>query len=145
MPTIGGNWKAYATILAAIKFLKREKGVQHIYLMGHSMGSRMATAFLVNYPKQGIKGFVGVGVRNGGGDPLDSNSNLRRIKMPVIDIYGDGGNGKDANHASTRSDMVSKRYKQVLIKGARHKFGKSKYRKLMVKAVIDWLAMQEKK
>ncbi|HHS99840.1 MAG TPA: alpha/beta hydrolase, partial [Thiomicrospira sp.] len=37
--------QAHAKIAKAIEFLKTEKGVETVYLMGHSMGSRMASSF----------------------------------------------------------------------------------------------------
>lgn len=148
MPTGENNWRdyealfptAYKSIAAAVRYLKTEKAVEKVYLMGHSMGSRMASAFLADNPTSGIDGFIGVGIRNGGGAPLDSDSNLRSVKIPVLDVYGDGGDGKDADHADTRADMASKRYQQVLIPGADHKF--SQHEKEMVAAVVAWLKQQ---
>ena len=151
MPAAQKNWKAYAVdfpraeteIEAGIAFLRDEKKVERIYLMGHSMGSRMATSFLANNPDAPIVGFVGVGIRNGGDEPLDSNANLRRVTLPVVDIYGDGGDGIDLKHATTRSDMVSNRYKQVFIQGANHTF--DDHEEDMLKAVIDWLSERDLK
>ncbi|MCR4303822.1 MAG: alpha/beta hydrolase family protein [Gallionella sp.] len=145
MPADKKNWKAYADdfprahqeIEAGIAFLRNEKKVEKIYLMGHSMGSRMATSFLASNPSAPIAAFIGVGIRNGGPGPLDSNANLRRVELPVLDVYGDGGDGVDMTHAEARSDMVSDRYKQVLISGANHTFDGQEEE--MVKTVIDWL------
>ncbi len=149
MPTGSVNWRkyadffpdAYTRIQAAIDVLRKEKGVETIYLMGHSMGTRMATAFIEKFPDAGVAGFIGVGTRNGGNYPLDSDENLRGISIPVLDVYGDGGDGKDAQHANRRSDMVSARYTQVLIPGANHKF--TQHDKEMVDAVVKWLRKQE--
>ncbi|MGI9381946.1 MAG: hypothetical protein ACR2PO_02235 [Methyloligellaceae bacterium] len=107
--------ESYRRIRAGLDFLTAERGVAVVYLMGHSMGSRMATAFLAKYGGQalsgsspsrertGIAGFIGVGIRNGGGYPLDSAASLQRIaEIPVLDVYGNGGNGKDARHAADR-------------------------------------------
>jgi dienelactone hydrolase len=132
--------RAYRGIQEGIDFLRKEKGVTKIYLMGHSMGSRMATAFIAEHPDSGIAGFIGVGVKNGGKYPLDSNSNLRKITIPVLDVYGDGGDGKDKIEAGVRSDMVSDRYRQVLIPKADHQFNTGEEE--MVKAVVDWLKKQ---
>ena len=52
MPTGSGGWKsyedyfpdAYKRIQSAIDFLRKEKKVEKIYLMGHSMGSLEATS-----------------------------------------------------------------------------------------------------
>lgn len=149
MPTGKKGWKDYAIdfprasqeIEAGIAFLRDEKKVERIYLMGHSMGSRMATSYLANNPDALIAGFVGVGIRNGGGDPLDSKANLRRVNIPVVDIYGDGGDGVDLKHAKARSGMVSDRYRQVLIPGASHTFDAQEDE--MLNAVIDWLSERQ--
>jgi pimeloyl-ACP methyl ester carboxylesterase len=145
MPTGNVSWfeyraffpDAHKRIAAAVRYLREVKKVEKIYLMGHSMGSRMATSFLADNPDSGIAGFIGVGIRNGGGIPLDSNSNLRLINIPVIDIYGDGGDGQDAADAYARADMVDENYQQVLISGADHNF--TYYKKEMVMAVVNWL------
>lgn len=129
--------KAYEQIEAGIACLKKDKKVDQIYLMGHSMGSRMATAYLADTPRSPVVGFIGVGIRNGGGRPLDSNANLRLVNIPVLDVYGDGGDWKDLDHAVARSGMVSSTYRQVLIPRANHTF--DFHEKEMVKAVVDWL------
>jgi hypothetical protein len=104
------------------------------------MGSRMATSYLADNPDSGIAGFIGVGIRNGGGSPLDSDTNLRLVNIPVVDIYGDGGDGKDADHADRRADMVGSQYQQVLIAGADHRF--SGHEEAMVSAAVKWLKDQ---
>ena len=150
MPIGDVNWREYEDffpdahkrIAAAVRYLKNTKKVKTVYLMGHSMGSRMATSYLADNPNSGIAGFIGVGIRNGGDGPLDSNSNLRMVKIPVVDVYGDGGDGKDADHADARSDMVDKHYQQVLIPGADHKFIDDEEEKEMVNAVVSWLRKQ---
>lgn len=72
---------------------------------------------------------------------MNSNANLRQVTIPVLDVYGDGGDGVDLKHARARSDMVSDRYKQVLIPGASHTF--DAHEGEMLKAVIDWLSEKE--
>ena len=149
MPAPGGNWReyaehfpdAYARITSTVKALKK-KNIKHIYLMGHSMGSRMATGYLANTDNHGIHGFIGVGVRNGGGDPLDSASNLESVDIPVVDIYGDGGDGKDIVHAERREEsLASETYKMVFIPDADHRF--DGHEKEMVNAAVSWLKTQK--
>ncbi len=48
--------EAYKTIKSAIIFLRKEKKVKHIYLMGHSMGSRMVSAFMAENKAAPIAG-----------------------------------------------------------------------------------------
>ena len=130
--------KAYRTIEEGIAFVRKEKGVENVYLMGHSMGSRMAAAYLAAYPDSGVTGFIGVGVRNSSRGVLNSAESLRRVQLPVLDVWGTGGDGKDAVHAKRRSDLFSRKgYSTVVIKGANHTFdGKEPE---MTAAVLEWL------
>lgn len=130
---------AYKTIQAGIDFLKKEKGVERIYLMGYSMGGRMTTGFLAQNPDSGIIGYIGVGLLGGGQEPLNTHLNLKKIKLPVIDIYADSG--PDANSAEFRKPFVSDRYTQVIISGAKHDY--RGYDNQVSKAVITWLKQQE--
>jgi predicted alpha/beta-hydrolase family hydrolase len=133
--------EAYARIQAGIDFLRREKGVERIYLMGHSMGGRMTSAFLANNPDAPIVGFIGVGLLAGGKEPLNTNLNLRKIKIPVIDIYAE--NDRDAKSAEFRRPFVSDTFLQVPVPGAKHDY--KGYEKVVAEAVINWLKQREGK
>lgn len=144
------DFKAYAPVFpdahrdiqAAIDFLVREKAVKRIYLMGYSMGSRMTSSFLAEQPAtpQGVVGFIGAGLLEGGGVPLDANLNVRRIRLPVLDLYADS-TPLDLKSAENRKVLVSDSYRQVRIPGAEHNFGG--YDEQLAQAVIDWLREQE--
>jgi dienelactone hydrolase len=126
-------------IQRAIDFLKKEKGVEHIYLMGYSMGGRMTTGFLAQNPDSGVTGYIGVGLLGRGEEPVNTNLNLKKIKLPVIDIYADSG--FDAKSAEFRKRFVSQRYKQAVISGAEHDF--RGFDNQIAKEVINWLKEQE--
>lgn len=131
--------EAYQRIQAAIDYLKNERKVKRIYLMGHSMGGRMTSGFLANSPDAGVVGFIGVGLAAGGKEPVNTNLNLRKVKVPVVDVYGD--NEMDAKAASFRKPLVSERFVQVAIPGAKHDY--RNYEKPVANAVIGWLKQQE--
>ena len=133
--------EAYQRIQAAIDFLKNEQKAERIYLMGHSMGGRMTSAFLVNYPDAGVVGYVGVGLLAGGQEPVNTTFNLKKVKVPVIDVYAE--NDRDAQAAGFRKSFVSERFVQVPIPGAKHDY--RGYEKPVADAVIDWLQKQEAK
>jgi len=147
MPIGYSNWKdykeafpkAYKTIEDAIAYLKNEKGVSKIFLFGHSMGSRMASAFVSEHSNSGLAGLIVAGCRNNGGSQLACDQNLENITIPVLDIWG-GKNNKDSRAASQRSKMVSASYTQVEISGANHTF-KGREGEL-VDAVEKWLKKQ---
>jgi len=148
MPTGYSHWKDYADgftdaynrIEEGIAYLKNVKGVSNIYLFGHSMGSRMSSAFVSENPKSGLSGLIVAGCRNNGGKPLACDQNLRGITLPTLDIWG-GKNGKDSRAASERKKMVSSLYKQVEISGANHKF--EGYEEELINAVVLWLKKQQ--
>jgi hypothetical protein len=75
----------------------------------------------------------------GGPEPLNTNLNLKKVKMPVIDVYADSG--LDAKSAEFRKPFVSDRYKQVVISGAKHDY--RGYENQFATAVIGWLKQQE--
>ena len=133
---------AFKTIQMAIDYLTTEKGVKRIYLMGYSMGARMTTAFLVERPSPMIVGYIGVGLLEGGGNPLDANQNLSSIRLPVIDIFADK-TPPDLKSAENRRSKISDTFKQVRISGADHSF--RGYDDQVVLAVIEWLKEEEGK
>lgn len=147
MPTGYSDWKdyadgfprAYSTIEEAIAYLKNEKGVSNVYLFGHSMGSRMTSAFVSDNPNNGLSGLIVAGCRNNGGRPLACDQNLKGVTLPVLDIWG-GKNGKDSKAASERRGMASASYTQVEISRANHKF--EGYEGELVDAVANWLRKQ---
>lgn len=130
---------AYSRIQAAIDFLSKEKGATRIYLMGHSMGGRMTSAFLANNPAAPVVGFIGVGLLAGGKEPLNTNLNLRKVKVPVVDIYAE--NDRDARAAEFRRPLVSERFTQVPVPGATHDY--RGYEKFVAETVIGWIRKQE--
>jgi pimeloyl-ACP methyl ester carboxylesterase len=130
---------AYQRIQAAIDFLRNEKGVTRVYLMGYSMGGRMTSAFLANHPDSGVAGYIGVGLLAGGEEPLNTNLNLRKVKIPVLDVYAE--NDSDAKFAENRRRFLSERFKQVSIPGAMHEY--RGHEDQVVAAVLAWLKEQE--
>jgi len=148
MPKGYSDWKEYAdgfpdahsTIKEAIAYLKNEKGVTNIYLFGHSMGSRMASAFVSENQTHGLAGLIVAGCRNNGGPPLSCDQNLESVTLPVLDIWG-GKNGKDSRSASDRKKLTSDSYVQVEISGANHKF--EGYEDELVTAVALWMKNQK--
>mgnify|MGYP003775190095 CR=1 FL=1 len=148
MPNADKHWKKYAddfpgayrTIEEAIRFLREERGVTKIYLMGHSMGSRMASAFIAQHRAQAVAGLIIAGCRNSGDAPLACDENIHQVRIPVLDIWG-GGDEKDTDAARDRHTYVSGIYKQEAIPGANHRF--DGHEAEFVAAVVAWLKTQE--
>ena len=133
---------AYKTLLSAIAFLVKAKGVKRIYVMGYSMGARMTTAFLAAQPVPEIVGYIGIGVLEGGGELQDANLNIKKLTVPVIDLYADA-TPLDLSSAENRKALVGERYKQVQIRGASHSF--RGYDGALAEATIAWLKEREQK
>ncbi len=148
MPNDNKHWKDYADDFPAayrlfkegIQFLAIEKGVTKIYIMGHSMGSRMASAFVSDYPEIKTNGLIIAGCRNNGDTPLSCSENLTDVKIAILDIWG-GNNSKDVDAASEREELKSKHYTQIEIAGANHKF--DDVNEEFVAAVVKWLKERE--
>lgn len=134
--------EAYKTFQSAIDFLTKEKAVKRIYVMGYSMGARMTTAFLATRHVPEVVGYIGVGVLEGGGELLDANLNIRKLTVPVIDLYADS-TPLDFVSAEKRNALVGDRYKQVQIRGANHSF--RGYDNALSEVVVAWLKEREQK
>jgi predicted alpha/beta-hydrolase family hydrolase len=126
--------EAYKRIQKAINRLKA-KGVKTIVLFGHSMGSRMMSAFVRKNPKL-VDGLIIAGCRNTKTHILDCGDHVANIRIKILDIYG-GGDSKDSNSANDRNYLVSAKYTQKPIKNANHKF--DGYNQELTKAISDWL------
>lgn len=144
MPNDDKDWKRYADdfpeaydrIAAAVEFLREEAGVERVFLVGHSMGARMASAYVAERAGHGLAGLVVAGCRNNGPAPLDCRASLAGVELPVLDIWG-GRNDKDSRAAAEREGLRSASYSQVEIAGANHKF--EGHDDALVAAVTDWL------
>lgn len=80
----------------------------------------MTSVFLANHPDSDIAGFISVGSFAAGDEPVDTNSVLRNVRIPVLDVYAEGN--ENARFAESRRRFFSKRFKQVAIPGANHDF-----------------------
>jgi pimeloyl-ACP methyl ester carboxylesterase len=128
--------QAYSIIEDGIRFLKEEKNINKIFLMGHSMGARMASSFVAETKNQSISGLIVAGCRNNGEHPLACDDNLEKVTIPVLDIWGNE-DIDDVESAAHREKFLSKTYSQIAIANASHKFkgGKNEF----LSATIKWL------
>jgi pimeloyl-ACP methyl ester carboxylesterase len=110
-------------INSGIDYLRTDKKLEKLYLVGFSMGTRMATAFLVRHPSSPFRGYISVSTTCRGPEPMDSNSNLVKINLPVLDIYGTGSDF-DVTCAAERGVLaeMQDKYKVVRVEGAPHNF-----------------------
>ena len=146
MPVLAADAKAeqYAPLMPeaaeriglAVAALKA-KGHKRIAIVSHSMGSRMAHAYMAKNPPAVVAWTsLGIGTDVHTGAPLT----YRGIKAPVLDLYGENDfppvlKGAAARKASLKNKLGSK---QVIIPGADHFF--AGHEDAMVAAVKDFLA-----
>ncbi len=119
-------------IAAAVAYL-REQGAREVFIVAHSMGTRMAADFLVGTDQQ-IRGFVAIGMNVGGVEYLD------RIKVPMLDIYGsedlEGVRASAPDRAARAAGNAD--YSQQIVDGADHFFNDMEAQLYeIVKAWID--------
>lgn len=125
---------------AAIKHLK-DKGSKTIVLIGHSQGAAMA-AYYLSITKQDIKGFAAIGMAALSNDArMDGIKSLEKIKLPVLDLYGD--NDLDAvmvsidERATAAKKAGNNNYTQIEIAGSNHFFDEKEDE--LVETVANWL------
>ena len=130
---------------AGIRFL-RQQGVNHIVILGHSLGSQMAAFWVAQASVPQLQGMVAVGLsgvhRDGNGDTLGY---LEKINLPVLDLYGEQDlpgivKTADARTAAARK-AGNQAYRQVEVAGAGHMFRGSE--EALVQEVATWLRVLE--
>ena len=148
LPNDLDHWTEYADVFPAVyqqinqavAYLLKHKQVQHIYLLGHSMGARMSSAYLANQPDHPIKGLIIVGCRNNGGHPLSCSDSLMDVDIPVLDIWGDESD-KDVYAGEERKALQRQGYTQISVQGADHRFDGEEG--LLAGSIINWLKQQQ--
>jgi len=127
-------------INAAIEYLKKN-GSKQIVLIGHSQGASM-TAYYLSTAKQDVNGFVAIGMAAFADDPrMDSIKALEKIKLPVLDIYGDDDLEGIMKSVGARAEAAKKAgnklYTQLEVAGSNHFFDGTEEE--LVEAVAGWL------
>lgn len=133
-----------ARIQAGLDFLS-EQGVNNIILLGHRLGSNMATAYLATHPDPRIKAFVGINMM-GQAQPaeyrvLDNAAAILKMKVPVLDVYGAKTYHVVLESADRRAFAVYKigqqHSRQIEINDADHFF--QWHEKELVQVIANWM------
>ncbi len=131
---------------AAIAFLK-DAGARHIAIVAHSLGATMAADYLATHPGA-VDAYVAIGLSgasNGeskaGAGRLDNTRTLGRIRIPMLDLYGqlDLEGVVDSAPARARSAVEGGNlgYNQAQVPAADHFFeGQDQ---ALVETVGQWL------
>ena len=124
---------------AAINYLRRNK-IKEIVLIGHSQGSSMA-AYYLSTSEQDVKGFIAIGMAAFADEPrMDSINALRKIRLPVLDLYGnedlDSVMASIESRAAAAEKAGNKNYAQKEITGNHFFDG---HEDSLLKIVAGWL------
>jgi len=132
-------------IKAGINFLNK-KGINRIIIIGHSMGATMATNYLANTGAKEVAALITIGISGSRPEServLDNEISLKKIKLPVLDIYGSDDIEIVLASAQGRANAIAKngnlRSKQVKIEGANH-FHKG-YEPQLLKTITSWMTV----
>src|SRR5262252_10564800 len=75
-------WEADARFAGALTYLRR-KHYDKIWLLSHSMGSRMANHYVSAHPMVPLAGWISLSISSGDIGPF------KKIKFPVFDVYAE--------------------------------------------------------
>lgn len=113
-------------IEAAIQYL-RERDVDTLVLIGHSLGASMAATWVANSQTKEVDGLVLIGLSIIDADArMNSLPALEKIRIPVLDLYGSRdlesvtASAKKRLSAANRGD--DGKYRQLQVEGADHFF-----------------------
>lgn len=126
---------------AAIKHLK-SKGAERIVIAAHSLGAAMSSWYLAADDSGDISALVIIGMNaDAESEPVDTAMALRRIQVPVLDIYGEDDLPAVVSTSAIRAIAADSGgntdYLQVRIAGADHFF--DGHEDLLLAQIQDWL------
>ena len=131
-------------IQAGLDFLS-QRNIKNIVLIGHSLGTNMATDYLAKHPDPRIKAFVGIGM-TGNQQPhayrvLDNVVALLQVKIPVLDIYGSKTIQPILDSVDRRAYVVyhtgNDYSRQIKLEGANHFF--QGYEDILISTITTWM------
>jgi pimeloyl-ACP methyl ester carboxylesterase len=112
-------WEADARFAGALTYLRR-KHYDRIWLVSHSMGSRMANHYVSAHPQVPLAGWISLSISSGEIGPF------KKIKFPVYDVYAENDLDAVLKGAEKRAATL-KRLKgssQTMVFGTDHFFAK---------------------
>ncbi len=123
---------------AAIAYL-HEQGAEQVVIIAHSLGATMANVYLASHP-DAADAFVAVGMSSGGSHAGRDNAELlRKVNIPVLDLYGESDLEAVVSGAGARAAAAADNpsYHQAQVPGADHFFDGQE--DALVELVGQWL------
>jgi len=112
-------WEADARFAGALTYLRR-RHYDRIWLLSHSMGSRMANHYVSAHPQVPLAGWISLSISSGDLGPF------RKIRFPVYDVYAENDLETVIKGAPKRAETLKRMRgsSQAMVFGADHYFGK---------------------
>ncbi|MDH5408042.1 MAG: alpha/beta hydrolase family protein [Gammaproteobacteria bacterium] len=141
-------------IQAGVDYYKK-MGVENIVIIAHSMGAAMASYYLASKPDPSVRAYVAIGMSVLKPDDtikdkkqreqmkkMDTSLTLRKVKLPVLDMYGSRDLPAVIKTIKARRTAANKagnkQYTQLKVDGADHFFNNMD--EILIKRVRGWLA-----
>ena len=108
---------------AAIEHL-RSQDAQAVVLIAHSQGATMTAYYLANTGRE-VDGFAAIGMGPGiSGTAADNIAHLRKISVPILDLYGSEDLPQVLESSAARAAAASgtAAFQQLVVDGADHFF-----------------------
>ncbi|HZT61889.1 MAG TPA: DUF3530 family protein [Burkholderiales bacterium] len=112
-------WEADARFAGAMTYLRR-KHYDKIWVLSHSMGSRMANHYISAHPQVPLAGWISLSISSGDIGPF------KRIKFPVYDVYAENDFDAVIKGAPKRAATLKnlKGSSQTMVFGTDHYFAR---------------------
>jgi len=126
-------WEADARFAGAMTYLRR-KHYDKIWLLSHSMGSRMANHYISAHPQVPLAGWISLSISSG-----DLGA-FKRIKFPVFDVYAEKDFEAVIKGAPKRAETLKRMRgsSQTMVFGTDHYFaGKEKDLVTLVRLLLE--------
>lgn len=121
-----------------------KQGVDTIVVVAHSQGATMAGYYLAR-TEHDVKAFVAIGMSSQYKQPtINSAESLKRINIPVLDIFGSRDFPTVLQTAEVRQQASAhnKAYKQSIIDEAYHFFDNTDHERQLLNTLSQWLDEQ---
>jgi len=133
-----------ARMQAATNFLE-EQNIDTIVVVAHSQGATMASYYLA-YHEHNIEALVAIGMSAQHIElSVNSAESLKRIDIPVLDIYGSRDFPTVLRTADAREQSAehNSAYSQVVIDSAYHFFDNTDHENQLLTVIAQWLDEQK--
>jgi pimeloyl-ACP methyl ester carboxylesterase len=136
--------EALERIDRSIEYLRQQRNIKRIIIVGHSGGAMTAITYLAKRPNAGVAGLAAIGFvsQPNGPDIMRPEIMLKSVQIPVLDIYGSNDLNEVISFVGARRRAAeqagNRHYRQQRVAGADH-FFTDHYPELR-QIIQDWLA-----